>query len=71
VSEGGIAGLLHRVEDAIGGHKLDEDSVADAASHAADGLELVSDIHGSKEYRGQMAAVMARRAITSAIERAF
>src|SRR5438552_2376813 len=68
--EGGIAGLLHRVGDAIGGHKLDEDAIADAASVAADGLELVSDIHGSKEYRGQMAAVMARRAITAAIERA-
>lgn len=68
--EGGIAGLLHRVGDAIGGHKLDEDAIADAASVAGDGLELVSDIHGSKEYRGQMCAVMARRAITSAIERA-
>ena len=69
-SEGGIAGLLHRVGDAIGGHKLDEDSIADAASVAADGLELVSDIHGSKEYRSEMSAVMARRAITAAVERA-
>jgi carbon-monoxide dehydrogenase medium subunit len=68
--EGGIAGLLHRVGDAIGGHKLDEDAIADAASVAADGLEMVSDIHGSKEYRSQMCAVMARRAITAAIERA-
>jgi len=67
---GGIAGLLHRVGDAIGGHKLDDAAIADAASVAADGLELVSDIHGSKEYRGQMAAVMARRAIAAAIERA-
>jgi carbon-monoxide dehydrogenase medium subunit len=69
-SEGGIAGLLHRVEDAIGGHQLDEDAIADAASVAADGLELVSDIHGSKEYRSAMAAVLARRAITAAVERA-
>jgi carbon-monoxide dehydrogenase medium subunit len=68
--EGGIAGLLHRVGEAIGGHKLDEDAVADAASVAADGLELVSDIHGSKEYRSEMCAVMARRAITAAVERA-
>ena len=68
--EGGIAGL-HRVEGAFAGdNKLDDDVVADAASHAADGLELVSDIHGSKEYRSQMSAVMARRAITAAIERA-
>ena len=59
-----------RVGDAIGGHKLDEDAIADAASVAADGLELVSDIHGSKEYRSEMSAVLARRAITAAIERA-
>jgi len=68
--EGGIAGLLHRVGDAIGGHKLDEDAIADAASVAADGMEMVSDIHGSKEYRSEMSAVLARRAITAAVERA-
>jgi carbon-monoxide dehydrogenase medium subunit len=69
-SEGGIGGLLHRVGEAISGNKLDEDAIADAASVAADGLELVSDIHGSKEYRSEMSAVMARRAITKAVERA-
>jgi aerobic carbon-monoxide dehydrogenase medium subunit len=70
-SEHGIAGLLHRVEgDLARENKLDEDAIADAASHAAEGLELVSDIHGSKEYRAEMAAVLTRRAITAAIERA-
>jgi len=69
-AEGGIGGLLHRIGDAIGGHKLDEDAIADATSVAADGLELVSDIHGSKEYRSEMAAVLARRAVTAAVERA-
>jgi aerobic carbon-monoxide dehydrogenase medium subunit len=69
-SEGGIGGLLHRVGEAISGNKLDEDAIADAASVAADGLELVSDIHGSKEYRSEMSAVMARRAIAKAVERA-
>ncbi|HYX51525.1 MAG TPA: hypothetical protein VE843_17390 [Ktedonobacteraceae bacterium] len=49
---------------------MDEDAIANAASHAADGLELVSDIHGSKEYRAEMAVVLARRAITAAVERA-
>ena len=34
------------------------------------GWRLVSDIHGSKEYRSEMCAVMARRAITAAVERA-
>jgi carbon-monoxide dehydrogenase medium subunit len=68
--EGGIGGLLHRFGDAIGGHKLDDDAIADATSVAADGLELVSDIHGSKEYRSEMAAVLARRAVRAAMERA-
>ena len=58
------------VEAALVGKKLDEATIAAAASHAADGMELVSDIHGSKEYRGQMTAVLARRAITAALERA-
>jgi carbon-monoxide dehydrogenase medium subunit len=58
------------VEAALIGKKLDEATIAEAASHAADGLEVVSDIHGSKEYRAQMATVMAKRAITRAAQRA-
>lgn len=58
------------VEAALVGKRLDEATIAEAASHAADGLELVSDIHGSKAYRAQMASVMAKRAITRAAERA-
>ncbi|RAQ98120.1 FAD binding domain-containing protein [Thermogemmatispora tikiterensis] len=58
------------VEAALMGKQLDEATVAEAASHAAEGLELMEDIHGSKQYRAQMAAVMARRAILKAAERA-
>src|SRR5581483_10402242 len=58
------------VESAIVGKKLTEDVVAEAASHAAEGLELVADIHGSKSYRAKMTAVMAQRAILKAAERA-
>jgi aerobic carbon-monoxide dehydrogenase medium subunit len=58
------------VEAALIGKKLDEAAIAAAASHAADGLEIVSDIHGSKAYRAQMTTVMAKRAITRAAERA-
>ncbi|WP_322480841.1 xanthine dehydrogenase family protein subunit M [Thermogemmatispora sp.] len=58
------------VEAALLGKKLDEATVAEAASHAAEGLELMEDIHGSKQYRAQMACVMARRAILKAAERA-
>lgn len=58
------------VEAALVGKKLDEATIAEAASHAADGLEVVSDIHGSQAYRAEMAKVMAKRAITRAAERA-
>ncbi|HEU5227993.1 MAG TPA: xanthine dehydrogenase family protein subunit M [Ktedonobacteraceae bacterium] len=58
------------VEAALVGKKLDEATIAEAASHAADGLEIVADIHGSKEYRRQMTTVVTRRAITRALERA-
>ncbi len=58
------------VEAALTGKKLDEATIADAASSAADGLELVEDIHGSKAYRAQMVTVMVKRAVTHALERA-
>lgn len=58
------------VEAGLVGKNLDEATIANAASHAADGLELVSDIHGSQEYRAQMAAVLARRVVARAAERA-
>lgn len=58
------------VEHALVGKVLDEATIAAAASHAADGLELVEDIHGSKAYRAQMATVMVKRALARAVERA-
>ena len=58
------------VESVLVGKKLDEPGVAGAATHATEAIELVEDIHGSKAYRGQMAVVMARRAILRAAERA-
>jgi len=57
------------VEAALVGKKLDESTVAPAAAHAADGLELLEDIHGSKAYRSEMTAVMVRRAVLKAAER--
>ncbi|HEY7417005.1 MAG TPA: xanthine dehydrogenase family protein subunit M, partial [Ktedonobacteraceae bacterium] len=58
------------VEAALTGKRLDEQTIAEAASHAAEGLDLVSDIHGSEEYRRQMTSVMTRRAIEHALGRA-
>lgn len=58
------------VETALVGKKLDEATIAAAASHAAEGLDLVEDIHGSKAYRASMCSVVARRALTRAASRA-
>ena len=58
------------VEQVLVGKKLDEPTIAGAAAHAADGLDLIEDIHGSNAYRSQMATVMTRRAIQKAAERA-
>ena len=58
------------VEAALVGKKLDAATIAAATSNAADGMEMVGDIHGSKEYRAQMAGVMAKRAVARAAERA-
>jgi aerobic carbon-monoxide dehydrogenase medium subunit len=57
------------VEDALLGKTLDETTIAEASSHAADGANIVADIHGSETYRRQMTAVVTRRAIMHALER--
>jgi len=58
------------VEAALVGKKLDEATIAEAASHAAEGLSMIEDIHGSAQYRTQMSIVVTRRAITTALSRA-
>ena len=44
-------------------------SIAEAARHAADGIEPLSDSFASGEYRQHLAAVYARRALESALNR--
>ncbi len=44
-------------------------SIAAAAEHATDGVEVASDIHADREYRTAMAAVYTRRAIEAALAR--
>jgi carbon-monoxide dehydrogenase medium subunit len=56
------------VEEALVGKGAD--AVADAASHAADGIDCNDDIHASAEYRAHLAAVFARRALQAAFSRA-
>jgi carbon-monoxide dehydrogenase medium subunit len=56
------------VEEALVGK--DAGAVADAASHAADGIDCNDDIHASADYRAHLATVFARRALQAAFSRA-
>jgi aerobic carbon-monoxide dehydrogenase medium subunit len=45
-------------------------AIAEAASHAADGIDCNDDIHASAEYRAHLASVFTRRALQAAFSRA-
>jgi len=57
------------VEQGLIGSDGSAAAVSEAASHAADGVEVSSDIHAGSEYRAAMAVVYARRAIEAALAR--
>jgi len=57
-------------EAALAGPDGDDAAVGAAAAAAAAASTPISDVRGSAEYRRAMAAVIARRAITAALERA-
>jgi carbon-monoxide dehydrogenase medium subunit len=57
------------VEAALAGTDGSTASIAVAAAHATDGVEVSSDIHADREYRTAMAAVYTRRAIEAALAR--
>jgi carbon-monoxide dehydrogenase medium subunit len=58
------------VEKALRGKKASEQIFADAAHFAAQGIEPLSDLHASADYRREMAAVYTRRALRRAFARA-
>src|SRR5713226_3625254 len=58
------------VEKALRGKKPSPKLLADAARHAAHGIEPLSDLHASAEYRREMAAVFTRRVLERALARA-
>jgi carbon-monoxide dehydrogenase medium subunit len=57
------------VEEALAGSDGSADSIAAAAAHATDGIQVNSDIHANAAYRTAMAAVDTRRAIEAALGR--
>ena len=58
------------VESALNGKAPDAKVLADAAAHAADGIDPLSDIHASADFRAELARVYTRRALESAVARA-
>jgi CO/xanthine dehydrogenase FAD-binding subunit len=68
-----LAPTIYRVaaaEAALNGSDGGESAVTAAANAAAEASQPISDVRGSADYRRAMAAVIARRAIATAIARA-
>jgi len=69
----GVSSKAYRpsaVESALTGAKLDEQAIANACAHAADGIEANGDLFASADYRKHLAEVYTKRAITTAADRA-
>jgi carbon-monoxide dehydrogenase medium subunit len=67
----GVADRAYRakeVEKALTGKTLNAEAIEAAAAHAADGVDPLSDIHASGDYRLHLAHVYMRRAIAAALE---
>ncbi len=56
-------------ESALAGSDLGDDAVSEAASKAADGQEMLSDLAASAEYRAHLCAVITQRAVNLAKSR--
>jgi aerobic carbon-monoxide dehydrogenase medium subunit len=65
----GVSSKAYRptaVESVLIGSKLDDQTTAGAASHAADGVDINGDLFASADYRRHLAQVFTKRAITLA-----
>jgi carbon-monoxide dehydrogenase medium subunit len=67
----GVSSKAYRpsaVESALRGAKLDDQTIANAAAHAADGVEANGDLFASADYRKHLAGVYTKRAIAAAMK---
>ncbi len=66
----GVSGVPYRavaVERALAAKTLDAATIERAASHAADGVGPLSDIHASAEFRAHLARLNTKRALMTAL----
>jgi aerobic carbon-monoxide dehydrogenase medium subunit len=69
----GVGGVPHKVAAApalLLGHPVDDARLSDLAQIAASEIEPESDLHASTEFRRHLSAVLTRRALRKAAERA-
>jgi carbon-monoxide dehydrogenase medium subunit len=67
----GVSSKAYRalpVESALTGSALDEQKIANAAAHAADGVDINGDLFASEDYRRHLAQVFTKRAIAAALK---
>jgi carbon-monoxide dehydrogenase medium subunit len=58
------------VEQALVGKQLDEATISQAATSAANGLTLLSDSYASADFRAHLAQIYTQRALATAAQRA-
>jgi carbon-monoxide dehydrogenase medium subunit len=58
------------IEEELIGAKITDQLLTKASRHAADALNPISDVRGSEEYRREMAEVLTKRVLDSALNRA-
>jgi len=62
--------LVPAAAEAVIGTRLEEDALGNAGDRASEAASPISDKRGSADYRRRLAAVLTRRALSSAAERA-